>query len=141
MAPRVCPDADGSGQECSPLLETLSTEAARIKFQAGNRPYKTVLVLGTSQVKTGQGWGSKEEKDAHPDQPHSAEFGTKVCLEGQWRRKGTGVYIAARLLLQCALGWAGASWAPAVPSGQFSQASWACFIRGELGAGSEILRK
>lgn len=51
------------------------------------------------------------------------------------------MYIAARLLLQRALGWAGASWAPALPSGQFSQASWAYFIRGELGAGSEVLCK
>lgn len=35
----------------------------------------------------------------------------------------------------------GASWVPALPNGQFSQASWAYFIRGEFGAGSEVLRK
>lgn len=35
----------------------------------------------------------------------------------------------------------GASWVPALPNGQLSQASWASFIRGELGAGSEVFCK
>lgn len=50
------------------------------------------------------------------------------------------MYLAARVLLQRGPG-VGASWVTALPSGQFSHASWAYSIGGELGAGSEVLCK